>query len=52
MGRYYLKESEIADTAQPNMTTICSTGDSAPDTDTGVFVWASQALTQHPPNDL
>ncbi|PLW51200.1 hypothetical protein PCANC_11431 [Puccinia coronata f. sp. avenae] len=27
MGRYYLKESEIADTAQPNMTTICSTGD-------------------------
>ncbi|PLW20977.1 hypothetical protein PCANC_11252 [Puccinia coronata f. sp. avenae] len=27
MGRYYLKESKIADTAQPNMTTICSTGD-------------------------
>ncbi|PLW26421.1 hypothetical protein PCASD_25226 [Puccinia coronata f. sp. avenae] len=28
MGRYYLKESKIADTAQPNMSSISSTGDS------------------------
>ncbi|PLW49096.1 hypothetical protein PCANC_12165 [Puccinia coronata f. sp. avenae] len=28
MGRYYLEESEITNTAQPNMTSICSTGDS------------------------
>ncbi|PLW47396.1 hypothetical protein PCANC_05841 [Puccinia coronata f. sp. avenae] len=49
MGRYYLKESEIADTAQPNMTTICSTGDLAPDTDTGVqseAPWAGGPFTE------
>ncbi|PLW42344.1 hypothetical protein PCANC_11350 [Puccinia coronata f. sp. avenae] len=28
MGRYYLKESKISDTAQPNMSSISSTGDS------------------------
>jgi hypothetical protein len=38
MGRYYLSESKIPNTAQPNMTSICSTGDSsAPDTDIGAF---------------